>query len=553
MTHFRLRAGLTLLFALAALGRVATPLAVAASPPSPSVIGGTPVAQGGFPYAAYIYATTTDTAFQACTGTVIAPTIILTAAHCVFFGGALLSPGVFSVQTGSVTRSMTTPPVPPNVVAVRPDPYYNPATFQNDAAILVLNAPTSAPAVPLATTASTALYAPGTVVSYAGWGETIADDASSAAPQLQTGTVSILPNATCQSAVEFHPGVTLCVGGAGYRPATCHGDSGGPLIANTATGAVQIGIVSYSATSCGIAPDYFTRVAAVQSWVASAIAGTAAPPAYIPPFNAPAAPSATLAADGVAVSFTAPAVDPATLATAFAVTLVGANGAAVATQTLAATATTASFPSIQPGTYTVSLVAAYSEGSSAAALSAPVTLKPPRYKTRPKLAGAEVVGYRLGCKNGTWSWPGSASFTVAWLRNGKPIAGQKSTIYPVKQADVGTRLICQITLHATTGSTAKAESTSVLAGVRLKLAKKPKLVGPVAVGSPLVCTTGSWVHTGPLAITVQWLRSSTVIKGATRSRRVLVNADAGHQIACKVTVTATGQSAWYRTASRLVR
>jgi secreted trypsin-like serine protease len=546
------RLRLTILLALVGLG-LSAPLASAAAPPEPQVIGGTTVPAGGFPYAAYIYAATGGSAFQACTGTVIAPTIILTAAHCVFFSSAVLPASAFSVQTGTLTRSTTTPPVPPNVTAVHADPYYNPATFQNDAAILVLAQPTSAPSIPLATTASAALYTPGTVVSYAGWGETVADTESSAAVALQTGSVSILPNATCQTAVEYHPSVTLCVGGPGYRPATCHGDSGGPLIANTAAGAVQIGIVSYSATTCGIAPDYFTRVLAVQSWIASAIAGTAAPPVYAPPFNAPAAPTAVLAGDAISASFAAPAADPATLPTAFAVTLVAANGTAVATQTLAATATTASFPSLQPGTYTVSVVAAYSEGSSVAAVSAPVTLKGPSPKTKPRLIGAQVVGYKLGCKNGTWNWPGAASFTVGWLRNGKAIAGQKSLVYAVRTADVGKRLICKITLHATTGATASAESKSVLAGVRLKLAKKPRLSGALTVGSPLVCATGTWVHTGALGIRVQWLRNGKVIAAASRARRVLVQADAGAQVACKVTVTATGQDAWYRTASQLVR
>jgi hypothetical protein len=50
----------------------------------------------------------------------------------------------------------------------------------------------------------------------------------------------------------------------------------------------------------------------------------------------------------------------------------------------------------------------------------------------------------------------------------------------------------------------------------------------------------------------QWLRNLKVIPKATRNRYVLTSADRGKQIACKVTVTATGQSAWYRTASRLV-
>jgi trypsin len=550
MTHLRL----ALLLTLATLGLAVAPTSSASSAPSPEVIGGTPVAQGGFPYAVFIQAATGGGAFQACTGSVIAPTVILTAAHCVFANttGPLLAASAFSVVTGTVNRPSGTPPA--NVVAVHPDPYFNPTTLQNDAAILVLNAPTAAPVVTLATSASAALYAANTVVSYAGWGETVADVGSSAATQLQSGTASVLPNSTCQSAVEFHPGVTLCVGGPSYRPATCHGDSGGPLVANTAAGPVQIGITSYSAAAgCGIAPDYFTRVSSIVNWVASVIAGTAAPPAFVPPFNAPAPAGVALSADGVAATFAAPLADFATLATALAVTLVGPNAVPVATQTLASTATSTVFPNVQPGTYTVNVVAVYSEGSSVPIGSAPVTLKPPAAKTKPKLSGAEVQGYRLGCKNGTWNWPGAASFTVAWLRNGKPIGGQKSTAYSVRSADVGKRLICRITLHASTGSVATADSKSVLAGVRLKMKKAPKLGGSATVGSALVCTSGQWAHTGHLGIKVQWLRNNKLITGASRAKRTLVAADSGRQIACKVTVTATGQSAWYRTASQLVR
>jgi secreted trypsin-like serine protease len=548
MTHLRSALALALL----ALGFTAVPLAAAAAGPSPSVIGGTAVAQGGFPFAAYVFASTGGNAGQDCTGSVIAPTVILTAAHCVFNAGAVLPATAFAVTTGTVNRP--TGATAPNVRSVVADPYYNPSTFQNDAALLVLTTPTTAPAIALATAASGSLYTANTSVTYAGWGETQPDDESSVPAQLQSGTAPILPNATCQTAVQFHPGVTLCVGGPGYRPATCHGDSGGPLVESTPAGLVQIGITSYGAiTGCGIAPDYFTRVSSVQGWIAAALAGTPAPPAFVPPFNATAAPGATLSADSVTATFAAPAADPATLPTGFSVSLVGSNGAAVATQTLPVTATSASFPTVLPGTYTVSVVAAYSEGSSAAAVSAAITLKPPTRKTKPTLIGTQAVGARLGCKNGSWNWAGGATYSVAWLRNGKAIAGQHSTLYSVKKADVGKRLICQITLHATSGATASAETRSVLAGVKLRLAKVPKLTGTTTVGSKLVCTAGTWTHTGHLGVQTQWLRNLKVIARATHNRYVPVAADRGKQLACKVTVTATGQSIWYRTASRLVR
>jgi secreted trypsin-like serine protease len=544
---------LRLIFAVAALGLAAAPLALA-DPPSAYVIGGTPVAQGASPYTAYIQSDTGGSTFAACTGSVIAPTIILTAAHCVFnkATGAAIPASAISVVTGTVTRPTTTPPA--NVAAVRADPYYNPLTFQADAAILVLSAPTAAPAIALATTAAGALYAPGTIVTFSGWGETVADVPSSAAAQLQSGTVPILTNSACQAPVQFHPGYTLCTGGTGYRPATCHGDSGGPLVASTAAGPVQIGITSYgSSVGCGIAPDYFTRVSSVQSWVASAIAGAAAPPSFVPPFNAAATPAASLVADGVAATFAAPAADPATLPTAFAATLVAANGTPVSTQTLAPTATTVGFPSVQPGTYTVSLVAAYSEGSSAPAVSAPVTLAAPKAKTRPRLVGPNVVGHRIGCKNGSWAWPGGASFTVEWLRAGKLRKGLTSTSYKVGKADVGKKISCRVTLHATTGSVASATSSGSTSGVRLKLLKAPRIIGSTFVGSTLQCTTGSWKHTGKLTHTLVWRRDSKIIKGAKKPRRTLVSADRGHQITCKISVKAGPQTAWYRTASVFVR
>ena len=111
---------LRLIFLLAGLGLTAAPLALA-DPPSAYVIGGTAVAPGGAPYTVYIQAATSGSAFVACTGSVIAPTIILTAAHCVFdkTTGAPIAASAIAVAAGNVNRP-TNPP--PNVTAVRPDP-----------------------------------------------------------------------------------------------------------------------------------------------------------------------------------------------------------------------------------------------------------------------------------------------------------------------------------------------------------------------------------------------------------------------------------------------
>jgi Trypsin len=541
--------------ALAAGALVACPVASAASAPAPYVIGGTQVPAGGYPYVAYIRADTGGNTYATCTGSVIAPTIILTAAHCAFnlTTGAALSASAFSVVTGQ-TNVPTIPAPPPNVTAVHVYPYYNAATFQGDAAILVLATPTAAPAIALATAASGALYAAGQPVSYAGWGETVADVSSSTPSQLQSGNAGILANATCAAAVAFHPGFTLCVAGPNYVPAVCHGDSGGPLVVSSAAGVVQIGITSYgSKTGCGVAPDYFTRVSSVQTWIASAIAGTAAPPVFVPPFNAPAAPPAALSADGVSVTLAAPPADPATLLTSFVVTLLGANGSPLSAQTLVPTATSTVFPNLKPGTYTVSVAAGYSEGSSTATVSTPVTLAPPKNRKHPSVAGPRVVGYSLACRYGTWAWPGAATYKVAWLRNGKLVKGKVGPTYRVLAGDAGKKLACRVTLHASTGPTASAESASVEPGIRLRLLAAPQLHGSASVGSSLVCATGRWAHTGPLGLSVAWRRDGRAIPTATRGLHVVVQADAGHALSCKVRVKVPDQSATYTTGGIEVR
>ncbi len=90
--------------------------------------------------------------------------------------------------------------------------------------------------------------------------------------------------------------------------------------------------------------------------------------------------------------------------------------------------------------------------------------------------------------------------------------------------------------------------------MRLTLLKTPKLVGSPVVGSTLACTTGTWKHTGKLTLSAAvWRRDSKIIAGANRPGACSSQADAGHQITCKVSVKAPAAAAWYRTASVLVR
>lgn len=64
----------------------------------------------------------------------------------------------------------------------------------------------------------------------------------------------------------------------------------------------------------------------------------------------------------------------------------------------------------------------------------------------------------------------------------------------------------------------------------------PFVSGTATVGSTLTCTQGNWTYV-PTAYAYQWLRNNANIAGATASTRVLVAADSGTNISCRVTAT----------------
>ena len=524
------------LLVLGCLG-IGTPVASAAI--TPYVVGGTPALAGDVPFAAFIQADVGGGFFAFCSGSVVAPNLILTAAHCVLDdAGQPFGPEKFLVSAGSVAylsgKVFT-------VSAVHVYPYLSLSTLAGDAALLTLTTPTDAVPVRLATTADAAPYAAGQPAVIAGWGVTnpAVPDIS---PTLQQGTVGVLTNAACKQAdPHFVPSFDLCTAAAGFHPAVCNGDSGGPLLSGVPGSYVQIGITSYgAAATCATTPDYFTRVSTVQPWIASVIAGTAAPARFQPAFVAPAAPLAALSGDGVVASFTAPAADPASLLTAYTVTLLNAAGTPLSSQTLVPGSTSATFPSLQPGGYLASVTATYSDGTSLASVSPPVTLAPPANVVRPKTHGSGVVGSTLQCSKGSWAWPGVATFSISWLRSGRAI-GFSGSSYRVGTGDAGKRLACAVTLMASTGPTAAATSEALLVTVPLVATRLPSVKGTAALGATLTCAAGTWKHTGSLALAYRWLRDGHVTsRPATRSLTV-ATADLGHALSCRVTAIAGKQ------------
>jgi len=215
-----------------------------------AIVGGSPASLDRWPFMAAIDFVGADAyRGQLCGGTLISPTRVLTAAHCVE-GDA---PPQIQVLVG---RERLTQPggraVPVRSIALFPG--YVSDTEHLDAAILTLAEPAGVPPVRLATPADAAAWAPGTPAWVAGWGRLNANTTSSGGDyygdRLRELQQPIASDDACESVygggtddIPYRPQWTLCAGTAAGGAGPCYGDSGGPLAVQTPTGLMQIGIV----------------------------------------------------------------------------------------------------------------------------------------------------------------------------------------------------------------------------------------------------------------------------------------------------------------------
>ncbi|MCW2955015.1 MAG: peptidase and chymotrypsin/Hap [Conexibacter sp.] len=270
-----------------------------------AIVGGTSAPAGSWPWVAYIEAqTSADGSGFACTGTVVAPSLVLTAGHCaVDDAGATVPAGDYAVLTGALNLDDISGGQVLAVSRVIPAPTFDRTTLHDDAALLVLASPTSAPAIPLAGPSDGALVTAGTGSAIAGWGLTNGADGTSAASRLQQATTSIVTDRTCTRAYgsgSYDAASMVCGSDTATRAtSTCNGDSGGPLLAKRGDGTwVESGITSWGADGCSPSlPSVFTRVSHVSGWIQQQIAGAGAAPtssATGPAQTTPPAPVATV-------------------------------------------------------------------------------------------------------------------------------------------------------------------------------------------------------------------------------------------------------------------
>ncbi len=241
------------------------------------VVGGTQAGTAAWPSIVALGGPSSDAVQgQFCGGTLIAPTVVLTAAHCVTdASGVVMRPQDVEALAG--TQDLTAGGERIGVTAVRPHPAFRADGDPYDAALLLLARPSAAPAMPYARNGQDSGDAerPGTI---AGWGET-AEGSGDYPTSLAEAAVTIFPAARCEGALgaTFTRGAVLCAGSMSGGVDSCSGDSGGPL--RDASGTL-VGIVSWGVGCArpGL-PGVYTRVAALTSWIDRTLAapgGTAA-------------------------------------------------------------------------------------------------------------------------------------------------------------------------------------------------------------------------------------------------------------------------------------
>jgi secreted trypsin-like serine protease len=173
----------------------------------PRVVDGAPASISQWPFIAALVTHGVDAVDgQFCGGSVIAPTVVLTAAHCVEGSG----PGDIDVVTGLARLNDDGAGQRIAVVATSVDPGYDPNTQRHDAALLVLAQPTSAPPISIAAN-DRGLIVPGAPLAVAGWGDI--DSAGDAPNVLHAGALKAIATRVLRAGVGLrrnrHPPV-LC-------------------------------------------------------------------------------------------------------------------------------------------------------------------------------------------------------------------------------------------------------------------------------------------------------------------------------------------------------
>ncbi len=226
-----------------------------------------------------------------CSGTLISPTLVLTAAHCAF------NPRL-SVVTG---RDRLSDASLGEVIAVADTiahPDFNRRSPANDIAVILLASPSASPTAVLPTSAESDFATiPGQPLTAAGYGR----QNPSFFGRPIVGDLRVLAmnaGGGCPKAFKRFAPVTMVCAVASFlrkriklRRTPCSGDSGGPIVSRLPDGRLSVvGVISFGRNPggkllglvCGQGPTVSTRVSAFLPFIAPYLPPPPAPPPAAP-------------------------------------------------------------------------------------------------------------------------------------------------------------------------------------------------------------------------------------------------------------------------------
>jgi secreted trypsin-like serine protease len=245
---------------------------------TPRIVGGTEVPNGKYPFMSYIELYRNGKPIGSCTGSLIDPDSVLTAAHCLIYRGVLVPTGAL-LTVGATDRTQKnqgqvieasepfihprynhpTPNTPPNKKNV--------SHFAYDAAVLKLKRPVKGiKPIKLATAKQDHLERPGRKLTTAGWGTT-RTKGKQTPTRMREVSHPVVSDSSAKRAYDSFPPAwqyfpSLAVAAGEKGKGACHGDSGGPLFDSGSR--TQVGITSHGPRegTCATAryPAVFTEV-----------------------------------------------------------------------------------------------------------------------------------------------------------------------------------------------------------------------------------------------------------------------------------------------------
>lgn len=235
-----------------------------------SIVGGTPTKYREFPYMAALgWPSHFDgSTFYRCGGALISPTFVLTAAHCINFGGQV--PTTVRLGGENLTMGMGEDHA---IRRVFTHPGYNDSTSYNDIALLELD--DSQPS-----TQQIVCLWPRSVLEIneliaIGYGQI--QFAGITSTQLLKVALQHVSKEECQphySLDVLSDGLDasqLCAGDMKGLGDTCQGDSGGPLLMQTGPTWYAVGITSLGQGCASGPPSVYTRVSSYIDWIESIV------------------------------------------------------------------------------------------------------------------------------------------------------------------------------------------------------------------------------------------------------------------------------------------